>query len=104
MDGRIPIVKPFPKQGLSEHVRAAPGPVTAPVREQAEAHPHLDRLCRRHPDPRGLLETPKRVIAAYEESIRLWNAREVLDRTFSETGGYDTCSGQGHSFIRMHIT
>jgi GTP cyclohydrolase I len=32
------IVKPWPKQGLSDHVRAAPQPIeNRPTREQAEA-------------------------------------------------------------------
>ena len=39
----------------------------------------------------GLVETPKRVVDAYEELYRGYNEcpAEVLDRTFSETGGYD---------------
>ena len=39
----------------------------------------------------GVLDTPKRVIDAYEEIYEGYRAcpAEVLDRTFSETGGYD---------------
>jgi GTP cyclohydrolase I len=37
MDAKSTIVKPFPKQGLSDHVRAAPTPAAPrPSREQAE--------------------------------------------------------------------
>ena len=38
MDAKNTNVKPWPKQGLSEHVRAAPAPIEPrPSREQAEA-------------------------------------------------------------------
>ena len=38
-----------------------------------------------------MLDTPKRVVGAYEELFRGYNEcpAEVLDRTFSETGQYD---------------
>ena len=44
-----------------------------------------------NPDREGLLDTPKRVVGAYEELYRGYREcpAEVLDRTFSETGGYD---------------
>ena len=38
MDAKNSIVKPWPKQGLSDHVRAAPQPAgPRPSREEAEA-------------------------------------------------------------------
>jgi GTP cyclohydrolase I len=87
------IVKPWPKQPLSEHVRAAPQPVSPrPTREQAEAAVRtLIAYAGDDPAREGLLETPKRVISAYEEIFRGYGECpvEVLDRTFSETGGYE---------------
>jgi GTP cyclohydrolase I len=43
------------------------------------------------PDREGLLDTPARVVRAYEEWFRGYSQdpREVLQRTFEETGGYD---------------
>jgi GTP cyclohydrolase I len=86
-------VKPWPKQGLSEHVRSAPMPVVPrPSREEAEAAVRtLIAYTGDDPDREGVLETPKRVIDAYEELYQGYRESpvEVLDRTFSETGGYD---------------
>ena len=93
MDAKNTNVKPWPKQGLSEHVRAAPAPIEPrPSREQAEAAVRtLIAYAGDNPDREGLLETPKRVIGAYEEIYQGYSECpvEVLDRTFSETGGYD---------------
>lgn len=93
MDAKSPIIKPFPKQGLSEHVRSAPTPVEPrPSREQAEAAVRtLIAYAGDDPNREGLLDTPKRVIGAYEEVYQGYreSPAEVLDRTFSETGGYD---------------
>src|SRR5664280_1807698 len=93
MDAKNTIIKPWPKQGLSEHVRAAPAPFEPrPSREQAEAAVRtLIAYAGDNPDREGLLETPKRVIGAYEELYQGYRECpvEVLDRTFSETGGYD---------------
>ena len=43
------------------------------------------------PGREGVIDTPKRVIGAYEELFRGYREcpAEVLDRTFSETGQYD---------------
>jgi GTP cyclohydrolase I len=93
MDAKSPIVKPFPKQELSDHVRSAPTPAKPrPSREQAEAAVRtLIAYAGDDPDREGLLDTPKRVIGAYEEVYQGYreSPAEVLDRTFSETGGYD---------------
>ena len=87
------IVKPWPKPGLSDHVRAAPTPVTPrPSREEAEAAVRtLIAYAGDDPAREGLLDTPKRVVGAYEEVYRGYGEcpAEVLDRTFSETAGYD---------------
>ena len=87
------IVKPWPKQGLSDHVRAAPQPIeNRPTREQAEAAVRtLIAYAGDDPAREGVLETPKRVVDAYGEIYGGYNEcpAEVLDRTFSETGGYD---------------
>jgi GTP cyclohydrolase I len=86
-------VAPWPKQGLSEHVRAAPAKATPrPSREEAEAAVRtLIAYTGDDPNREGVLGTPKRVIDAYEELYQGYNESpvEVLDRTFSETSGYD---------------
>ena len=93
MDAKNTIIKPWPKQGLSEHVRAAPTPPgPRPSREEAEAAVRtLIAYAGDDPQREGVLETPKRVIDAYEEIYQGYREcpAEVLDRTFSETGGYD---------------
>src|SRR5262249_5403699 len=93
MDAKITIVRMWPKQGLSDHVRAAPAPVEPlPSREQAEAAVRtLIAYAGDDPSREGLLETPKRVIGAYEEIYQGYRECpvEVLDRTFSETSGYN---------------
>src|SRR5262245_50249001 len=99
------IVKPWPKgsqpasstqqpqQQLSDHVRAAPQPVAErPSREQAEeAVRTLLAYIGDNPAREGLLDTPKRVVGAYEELYRGYNEcpAETLERQFSETGNYD---------------
>ena len=74
-------------------MRAAPAPVEPrPTREQAEAAVRtLIAYAGDDPGREGLMETPKRVIGAYEEIYQGYRECpvEVLDRTFSETGGYD---------------
>jgi GTP cyclohydrolase I len=88
----FPKTAPAEKPALSDHVRAAPAPaVPRPSRDEAEAAVRTllayigDDPCRE-----GLVETPKRFVSAYEELYRGYQEcpAEVLDRTFSETGGY----------------
>ena len=90
------IVKPFPKGAnppSSDHVHKAPQPVAErPSREQAEAAVRtLIAYIGDNPAREGLLDTPKRVVGAYEELYRGYGEvpAEVLERTFSETGQYD---------------
>jgi GTP cyclohydrolase I len=87
------VVKPWPKAPLSDHVRQAPqSPVPRPSRDEAEAAVRtLLAFAGDNPDREGLIETPKRVIDAYEELYRGYREcpAEVLDRTFSEIGKYD---------------
>ncbi|MEA2904656.1 MAG: cyclohydrolase [Alphaproteobacteria bacterium] len=87
------VVKPWPKAPLSDHVRQAPQPpALRPSREAAEAAVRtLLAFAGDNPEREGLLETPKRVIDAYEELYRGYREcpAEVLDRTFSEIGKYD---------------
>jgi GTP cyclohydrolase IA len=90
------IVKPWPKQPqqqLSDHVRAAPAPVEPrPSREQAEEAVRL-LIAYAGDDParEGVLDTPRRVIDAYDELYRGYGEcpAEILDKTFSEIGSYD---------------
>src|SRR5579862_5965394 len=91
------VVKPWPKppvsEKLSDHVRAAPQPpASRPSREEAEAAVRtLIAFAGDRPEREGLLDTPRRVIDAYQELYRGYNEcpAELLDRTFTEIGKYD---------------
>jgi GTP cyclohydrolase I len=93
MDAKNSIIKPWPKQGLSDHVRAAPAPAgPRPSREDAEAAVRtLIAYAGDDPSREGLLDTPKRVIGAYEEVFQGYREcpMDVLDRTFGEIGTYE---------------
>ncbi len=87
------IVKPWPKQPMTEHLRPAPLPVS-PRPSPADAEQAVRTLIAfagDNPDREGLIETPRRVIGAFEEIYRGYTEcpAEVLDRTFSEIGSYD---------------
>ena len=63
-----------------------------PSREEAEkAVRTLIAYAGDDPAREGLLDTPRRVVSAYEELFGGYrdSPDEILDRTFSETGGYD---------------
>jgi len=65
---------------------------TQPTREEAEqAVRTLLRWICDDPEREGLLETPSRVVRAYEEFFAGYRVDPValLERTFSETDGYD---------------
>jgi len=87
------VVKSFPAAPLSDHVRAAPQPaVPKPSREEAEAAVRvLIAFAGDDPHREGLLDTPGRVVNAYEELFKGYREcpADVLDRTFSEIGSYD---------------
>jgi GTP cyclohydrolase IA len=92
------VVKPWRKAApsdaaLSEHVRQAPQPpLPRPSRGEAEAAVRtLIAFAGDNPDREGLVETPKRVVGAYEELYRGYREcpADVLDRTFSEIDKYD---------------
>jgi GTP cyclohydrolase I len=87
------VVKPWPKPALSDHVRAAPQPpASRPSRDEAEAAVRtLIAFAGDRPEREGLLDTPRRVIDAYEELYRGYKEcpAELLDRTFTEIGKYD---------------
>jgi GTP cyclohydrolase IA len=90
------IVKNRPKGSnpkISDHVHNAPQSVELrPTREAAEAAVRtLIAYIGDNPDREGLLDTPKRVVGAYEELYRGYREvpAETLERTFSETGKYD---------------
>ncbi|HEV3431393.1 MAG TPA: GTP cyclohydrolase I FolE [Paraburkholderia sp.] len=66
--------------------------VTRPSREEAEdAVRVLLRWAGDDPSREGLLDTPARVVRAYEEFFAGYehDPREILSRTFSEVDGYD---------------
>jgi GTP cyclohydrolase IA len=100
------VVKPWPKAAhpdahkpalsdaqLSDHVRQAPPPpAQRPSREEAEAAVRtLIAFAGDNPEREGLIETPRRVVGAYEELYRGYREcpAELLGRTFGEIGNYD---------------
>src|ERR1700737_2271629 len=91
------VVKPWPKPAdkpaLSDHVRSAPEPVVPkPTREEAlGAVRTLIAYAGDNPDREGLLDTPRRVIDAYEELYGGYRQcpADVLGRTFGEIGKYE---------------
>jgi GTP cyclohydrolase IA len=86
------VVKPWPKATLSDHVWEAAPALPRPSREEAEAAVRtLIAFTGDRPDREGLLDTPKRVVDAYEELYRGYREcpAELLDRTFGEMGKFD---------------
>jgi GTP cyclohydrolase IA len=87
------IIKPFVRASLPESVAAAPLPaVPRPSRAEAEAAVRtLIAYAGDDPAREGLLETPQRVVKAYDELFGGYREcpTEVLERKFSEIGDYD---------------
>ena len=86
------IVKQWPKSAGADAARSTTPQLVRPSREEAEAAVlTLIAYTGDNPDREGLLETPRRVVSAYEEVFRGYSESpaEVLDRTFSEMGTYD---------------
>ncbi len=66
--------------------------IPAPSRDEAEAAVRtLIRWAGDDPTREGLIDTPRRVVRAYEEFFAGYaqDPREILERTFEETDGYD---------------
>jgi GTP cyclohydrolase I len=79
---------PLPADIRAEQTASAP----RPTREEAEAAVRtLIAYAGDDPAREGLLDTPRRVVAAYDELFAGYRESpvEVLDRTFSEIGSYD---------------
>ena len=78
---------------LPADIRADTTPVAArPSRAEAEAAVRiLIAYAGDDPAREGLIDTPRRVVAAYDELFGGYHAdpADVLDRTFSEIGNYD---------------
>jgi len=78
---------------LPADIRADASPVRArPSRAEAEAAVRtLIAYAGDDPAREGLIDTPRRVVAAYDELFGGYHAdpADVLDRTFSEIGTYD---------------
>jgi GTP cyclohydrolase I len=87
------IIKKLPSASLRADVYAAPKPIEPrPSRGEAEAAVRtLIAYLGDNPSREGLVETPKRVISAFDELYVGYTEypAEVLDRTFSEIGTYD---------------
>jgi len=86
------VVKSFPKGASVADLRAPESSVPRPSREEAEAAVRtLIAFAGDDPNREGLLDTPERVASAYEELFGGYrqSATDVLDRTFSEIGGYN---------------
>ena len=93
MDAIVKPLHPGSKTQPSEHVTKVPEPVSPrPSRAEAEAAVRtLIAYIGDNPKREGLLDTPKRVVGAYEELYRGYREvpADVLERTFGETGQYD---------------
>ncbi len=86
MDALVKSLRPAAVEDVS------PTPVHRPSREEAEAAVRtLIAWSGDNPDREGLIDTPKRVVKAFEEFYRGYNERseDALERTFDEVGGYD---------------
>jgi GTP cyclohydrolase I len=87
------IIKPFVRTSVSDSVAAARGPAVArPSREEAQAAVRtLIAYAGDDPAREGLIETPARVVKAYDELFGGYREcpAEVLERKFSEIGAYD---------------
>jgi GTP cyclohydrolase IA len=88
----IPLKKPA-VTSLPGDIHDAPEPVVPrPSRHDAEAAIRtLLAYIGENPAREGLLDTPKRVVSAFEELYSGYreSAADVLDRTFGEMGDYD---------------
>jgi GTP cyclohydrolase IA len=83
------VVKSFPPRADSV---AKPERVEKPTREQAEAAARtLIAWIGDNPNREGLLDTPERLVRAYQDFFSGYNERpeDVLDRTFGEIGHFD---------------
>ena len=72
--------------------KKSPRPAARPTRDDAEAAVRtLIRWAGDDPAREGLIDTPGRVVRAYEEFFAGYeqDPREILARTFTETEGYD---------------
>jgi len=85
------VVKTFSlKQRNQTAVHSAPA--YRPSREEAEAAVRtLIAWAGDNPEREGLIDTPKRVVKAYDEFFQGYhmNGAEVLDKVFEEVAGYD---------------
>jgi len=87
--GARSVKKPVEKQNEKQNGAAQ---IIRPSREEAEAAVRvLLAWTGDNPDREGLKDTPRRVVAAYEEHFAGYNddPYEVLSRTFEEVHGYD---------------
>lgn len=90
MDAIIKKIAPATPRAEVYAAPKPPGP--RPSREDAEAAVRtLIAYAGDDPTREGLIETPKRVVSAFDELYSGYREcpAEVLERTFSETGGYD---------------
>ncbi len=84
------IVKKLPVE--KDPIAARPKDLKRPTRDEAEAAVRtLIAWAGDDPAREGLLDTPKRVVNAYNEFFRGYeeNPLDALDRTFADVGGYD---------------
>ncbi len=86
------VLRAFPNPQPVGSARASEPAVPRPTREEAEAAVRtLIAWIGDDPGREGLVDTPRRVVRAYEEMFGGYREcpAEILDRTFSETAGYD---------------
>src|SRR5262245_61773755 len=91
-EAKVPDIRPAeldPAEFLAAAVRAdQPRPSRA---EAEQAVQTLIGYIGENPHREGLLDTPRRVVEAFDELYQGYHQcpAEVLDRTFGETAGYD---------------
>ncbi|MCS0495921.1 GTP cyclohydrolase I FolE [Ancylobacter sp. MQZ15Z-1] len=86
------VLKSLMASAKSEAESAVPVNPARPSREEAEAAVRtLIAWAGDDPEREGLLDTPKRVVRAYEELYSGYrtSADKILDRTFGEIGNFD---------------
>jgi len=80
-------------------------PISKPSREEAmDAVRTMIAWAGDDPSREGLLETPKRVIKAYEEYFKGYkeNPKEILSKTFGDVDGYDDMVVQKNISVQSH--
>lgn len=89
---KTPFLQEVPSLDFHKTVQSAPFTAERPTRQEAESAVRtLIRWAGDDPNREGLIDTPKRVVKAYEEFFAGYQAdpKEILNKVFYETNNYD---------------